>query len=974
MTSFFDEENIRSGFSNLPWQVHKFGGTSVANADCYRRVAKIVEEQLRLNVDNNPEHSENINGLVSGDMNNLNLVVVVSAMGGKPKTTDLLLDSVKFAAERNDDKVEEVLQSILMKHQICIDDLFVEEKDECSRLMKVIQQDISDIRDILKTVALMKWQAKRISELVSGYGELWSAQILTSLLSQRQSSSSLSKKKKQEFIYLDARRLITVDEDSKETHVDWKTSQEKLQSIYEAEMQTRKGDNFHFVMTGYVAVNTHGVSTTLQRDGSDYSAAIIGRLLLSNSICIWTDVDGVLSADPRRVPLAQVLPEVSYNEAMELAYFGAKVIHPKTMQPAIECDPQIPIYIRNTFNPAFRGSRIYTSSSSSLSRDHVVCGFSSIERMAMINVEGSGMIGVPGVSRRLFGTLERVGVNVVLISQASSEHSVTFATTCDMSTVAKSALEDEFRRELELGKITAIDVKEPCSIIAAVGDGMMKTAGCSGRFFSALGDAKINIVAIAQGSSERNISAVVKMEDSSRALRAVHAAFKLSHTTVRIGIVGVNEVGMSLLKLMETQRSFLKSTFDIDLQVCAVLPLKQETQDGIIVLVRDTDGRDDSITAGALEKATRLAESTNHASFVDENCAKLIEGGIDNLLEVIYKPECTNHVIFDCTSFESVGRVHANWLRANVDVVTANNTGLSGPKEQRDTISSAERMYGKESASYLREVTVGGGLPVLKTIRSLLQTGDKIRRIDGILSVSLSYIMFRISPPKDASSSSLYDKEFCNGAFAGDLLPLPTMDINTPCTLTKAIEEAIELGLMEADIMKDLNNEYTCRVLMVLARELGMDQGVEAYEIQDSSDKLFDFMMGGKVDVAGIPPNIDQRVKERVHAASTRGCVLRHVASIDVLSRKLDLKIVEVPDHHIFAISPPSCDCFRLFTKRHVNYPLIIQGPSAGVDSTASALLAELIHLMRGKTTPPSFSLSRTGSGAALRAVESDAL
>jgi bifunctional aspartokinase / homoserine dehydrogenase 1 len=994
MSSLLREDNLHRGFVNLPWQVHKFGGTSVANAECYTRVARIVEEQLFLkNLDSIRESTLDV-GIKSNNVVNqtdercsIRLAVVVSAIGGKPKTTDLLLDSVKFAAERNETQVDNVLNLILEKHRACLEGLFknciINADHEYNRLSAVVEKDICDIRDILKTVSLMKWQAQRISELVSGYGELWSAQILTALMNLRQqihwNRHAENGKSKidfnhnvHQFVYLDARRVITVDEDvSQNGAMVWDVSKQKLQQVFEDERQSREDRIFHFVMTGYVAVNTHGVSTTLQRDGSDYSAAIIGRLLVANSISIWTDVDGVLSADPRRVPLAQVLPEVSYNEAMELAYFGAKVIHPKTMQPAIECDPQIPIYIRNTFHSSFRGSRIYTSSASHMNRDQVVCGFSSIEHMAMINVEGSGMIGVPGVSRRLFGTLERAGVNVVLISQASSEHSVTFATTCEQSTVAKVALEDEFRRELEQRQISNIDVKEPCSIIAAVGDGMAKSAGCAGRFFSALGDAKINIVAIAQGCSERNISAVVKMEDSSRALRAVHSAFRLSHTTIRIGIVGMNDLGLSLLKLLETQRNSLKSTFDIDLQVCAIVPMIEECDDGIICLKNDKDGCTDSITVGAFHKAFGTKTEPSHASFLDETCAENSEGGAATLLGVIFRPECTNHVIFDCTNSESIGRFHAEWLRATIDVVTANNTGLSGPKEQRDQIVSAEKMFGKESASYLREVTVGGGLPVIKTLRSLLQTGDKVRRVDGILSVSLSYIMFRISPPQDASVSSQYDEEYCNGAFTGDLSPIPSSDVSKACSFTEAIKEALALGLMESDFSKDLNNDYTCRVLMVLARELGMDHGIETMELRERSDKLLDKILGGNVDYALLSPEVDQRVKERVDTARSRGCVLRHVASIDVLSRQIDIKIVEVPDHHIFAVTPPSCECFRFFTKRHLKYPLIIQGPSAGVDSTASALLAELLHLMRGKTTPTSVALSRTGSGAVLHSIDS---
>ena len=277
-----------------------------------------------------------------------------------------------------------------------------------------------------------------------------------------------------EFYYVDARRVIILDEDAiQHGTVCWDVSRTKLVDIYlEALNEVHPQSMVHIVMTGYVASNTHGVATTLQRDGSDYSAAILGKLLSSTQINIWTDVDGCLSADPRRVPGAYVIPDVSYNEAMELSYFGAKVIHPKTMQPAISANPQIPIYIRNTFNPSFRGTRIFvTSTTQSSDSEKCVCGFSSIEDMALINVEGTGMMGVPGVCNRLFGSLEKAGVNVVLISQASSEHTITFATRQEKAMVAKQVLHEEFHREIAANHISDIYVKQPCSIIAAVGDG-----------------------------------------------------------------------------------------------------------------------------------------------------------------------------------------------------------------------------------------------------------------------------------------------------------------------------------------------------------------------------------------------------------------------------------------------------------------------------------------------------------------------
>jgi aspartokinase/homoserine dehydrogenase 1 len=903
-----------------------------------------------------------------------NMAIVVSAMGGKPKVTDLLLNTVTVAAQRQNDQVEAYLNEIMVKHSSCLEQLFPPEEQQ--RLMTIIQRDMTDIRDILKTVALMKWQATRISELVSGYGEIWSAQILASLLQERQSNC--------EFCYLDARRVITVDEEAiQHGTICWEMSSEKLEQVYQEEREKRKSKyahlaeeeedwQLHFVITGYIATNTQGVATTLQRDGSDYSAAIMGRLLQSQHITIWTDVDGVLSADPRRVPSANVLQEVSYNEAMELAYFGAKVIHPKTMQPAISARPQIPIYIRNTFHSAFRGTRIYTSSTTHIDRDKCVCGFSSIEQMALINVEGSGLIGVPGAAKRLFGTLERIGVNVVLISQASSEHSITFATVEEQAQAAKEAIEEEFHKELAASRISNVDVQAPCSIIAAVGDGMSSTTGVSGRFFSALGDAQINVLAISQGCSERNISAVVKTEDSTRALRAVHAAFRLSHTTVRVGVVGMStELGNSLLKLLESQRSKQRDVLEIDLQVCAAIA--EGTSSKLVCLKHDSDGCVDSITTASYNQMTggsmMLGAAASDIVWFDEVNSKQVvhvtHDGLDKFLDHLFRKECPHHVIFDCTGDAHVGQLHASWLRAGINVVTANNTGLSTSRDQRDEIIAAEHARGKLSAQYLCGVTVGGALPVVSTLRNLLNSGDKIRRVDGILSVSLSFILFRVSPPPDIARCSEFDEVSSKGAFRGDLSMSPMSKVGKPCSFSQAVKEAVALGLMEENMKSDLNNEYTARVLMVLARELGLDRNVTTEEIQETSEKIVD-NVSADWDVDTIPPEVDRLIKDRVEAAAKRSCVIRHVSSVDVRERKIEIKIVEVPNNHIFAVTPPSCECVRFFTHRHRLYPLIIQGPSAGADSTASALLAELLHLMRGKVGARSGVLARTGSSAFL--------
>ncbi|KAL7577555.1 hypothetical protein ACA910_015085 [Epithemia clementina (nom. ined.)] len=1015
------EDDLHRGFDDKYWLVHKFGGTSVANANCFACVADIIESQAQVHNNNNNNGKLTSSNRVHDKP--LSLAVVVSAIGGKPKTTDLLLESVTLAAERQD--VESTLQQIIEKQQNCLDEMFADNMEEHDRLLKIIQKDVQNIADILRTVALMKWKASRISELVSGYGELWSTQILASYLQLRQNAremavaaaslveaatvspeddavvspdvldvSNNSNKTNNhyqdpsprhchhEFVYIDARRLIVVDEEAVQSGaIEWEVSQAKLKEVYDEEWDTLKKRSdqkytpsntiLHMVVTGYVASNTEGVATTLQRDGSDYSASIMGRLLQANAITIWTDVNGVLTADPRRVPHSQVVPEVSYNEAMELAYFGAKVIHPKTMQPAISAKPyQIPIYIRNTFEPSFPGTRIFTTSTRHFDLDRVVCGFSSVENMALINVEGSGLIGVIGVAKRLFGRLEENKINVTLISQASSEHTITFATVADKAAMAKATIEEEFHRELKANHISSVDVIAPCAIIAAVGDGMARTTGVSARFFSALGDAKINVLAVAQGSSERNISAVVLSQDSTRALRAVHAAFRLSHTTIRVGIVGMNDLGQSLLRLLDSQREALRTTFDLELQVCVIFPKTEKTKGDMVLITRDKDGGSESISSNDYELAMMSKEpkSANTSikkktSFTEKETAHWIASqGLGDLSKHLFRIDYANHVIFDCTNDEEAGQCHAQWLREGINVVSANNTGLSGPKEQRTEINAAEKALGKQSAQYLVGVTVGGALPIISTMRSLLQSGDRIRRVDGILSVSLSFIMFRISPPADFSACSLYDQEASKGAFRGDFVP----SIGKPCSFSEAVKEAIDLGLMEEDPTKDLNNEYTSRVLMILAGELGL-KNLELADIQNSSEKVVESMLDSEVDYHNLSPTIDEEVKKRVDAARSRGCVLRHVASINVKERRVEIKLVEVPDHHAFAVNPPSCECVRFFTQRHMAYPLTIQGPSAGADSTASALLAELLQMMRSKSSPRSVALSHSGSSSMLR-------
>lgn len=494
---------------------------------------------------------------------------------------------------------------------------------------------------------------------------------------------------------------------------------------------------------------------------------------------------------------------------------------------------------------------------------------------------------------------------------------------------------------------------------------MKDVTGVSGRFFTAVGDAMINVFAIAQGCSERNISAVVATSQSTRALRALHAAFRLSHTTVRVGVVGINDLGDSLLRLLQSQRRYLWNAFEIDLQVVTVAMDSHDTD----IFRLKNENSDESITLSAIQDATEsgLEKSEPKISFEGSASGEVVKsshGDLGPMMENLHRVDCAHHVIFDCTNDNEASAFHAEWLSGGVHVVTANVTGLSGSKEVREAISAAETARGKLSAQYLREVTVCGGLPVISTVRTLLSSGDKIRRVDGIMSVAMSYIMFRVSPPLEYARSGMFDVGCTKGAFQGDIGDEAA--VGKPCLFSQAVKEAVAMGLTEKDVYHDLSNEYASCVVMVLARELGLDRNVTKDEIQQKSEKVVDLPTGKVLDYSYFEGEIDKSISARVDAAAERGCVLRHVASVDVASGHCDIQIVEVPTSHVFAITPPSCECVRFFTHRHQPYPLVVQGPAAGADCTSSALLAELLGLMRSKIGPRAGILARTDSSAYL--------
>src|SRR5210317_772798 len=500
------------------WKIHKFGGSSLADAECFRRVAGIV-----LN------------------MSDTRLGVVVSAMGGM---TDALLHLTALA-ERDDDAFNTELDAIGERYAATARELL--SGDALVEVLDAWSADADDVRHVLRAVALVKSAPQRNRDVVAGYGEIWSARMLAALLGQESPQRGGT--------WVDARQVLIVHETELGPTVLWRESQTRFDDIVPANFEGIA------VITGFIASDQDGLQTTLGRNGSDYSAAIFAALSKAAELCIWTDVDGVMSADPTRVPDAQVIDRLSYNEAMELAYFGTEVIHPQTMGPVI--DNGIPVLIRNSHNPSHPGSRIGSKSE----QDDTIKGITAIGGMALVNLEGAGMIGVPGTADRLFRSLKDAGVSVTLISQASSEHSICIAVPEALAERAHQVVSAAFAEELESGQIHAVDVTDGQSIVAVVGDGMAGTPGIAAKFFGALGRAGINVRAIAQGSSERNISAVVDSDEATRALRAAHSGFYLSAKTVSIGLIGPGTVGSALLRQIEKEHARLESRFNIDLRV-----------------------------------------------------------------------------------------------------------------------------------------------------------------------------------------------------------------------------------------------------------------------------------------------------------------------------------------------------------------------------------------------------------------------
>ena len=699
--------------ASLPaWVVHKFGGSSVADADCFRRVAAILESQ--------PAGPQG---------------VVLSACKG---VTDALL-SLVTQAEAQDPAYRRGLEGLRARHAAIAEALLP--ADSARLYLAAFDRDSHDIEGILHTVQLTRSAARSVVDLIAGYGEIWSTRLFREYFGR-------ATRRPGEVRWVDAREVVVVEWGPLGPAVQWTESRERMQRLVPA------GFDGTLIITGFIASDRRGVQTTLGRNGSDFSGSIFGSLLDASVIHIWTDVDGVLSADPRRVPDAQVIDSLSYSEAMELAYFGAKVIHPQTMAPAV--GREIPIWIRNTFAPDHPATLICARPESKLA----VKGITTIENIALINLEGAGMIGVPGTAHRLFGALREEGVSVILISQGSSEHSICCDVPLEQAQRAADVVRGAFARELEGGQIQSVELDPDLAILAVVGDGMAGIPGIAGKVFEALGSAAVNVRAIAQGASERNISVVVPRKATTRALRAVHASFYLSPHTLSIGVIGPGTVGRVLLDQIASQTARLQRDFKLDLRVRGIL---------------------------ASKKMLLSEKGVNLSAWQDEFAAATTPTDLAKFVEHVGADYLPHRVIIDCTASSEVAKHYAAWLAAGIHVVTPNKKANSADLPSYRALHEARRAGGSH---YLYEATVGAGLPIIQTVRDLRETGDDVTSIEGIFSGTLAYLF------------NVYDgsREFSD-----------------------IVREAKQRGYTEPDPRDDLSGTDVARKLIILGREIGMD-------------------------------------------------------------------------------------------------------------------------------------------------------
>src|SRR5438093_6208224 len=692
-------------------KILKFGGSSLSTPATIRAVGAILSAARRRDP----------------------LVVVVSAFEG---VTNQLLECARLA-ERPDGNYEQAFERVARRHRTAVTQLISRGR---VRVRSQVDALLTELRDTLQGIHLLRHCPVRALDMTASFGERLSALIVAAYVNQKYPAT-----------FVDARDFVVTDDQFTHANVNFRRTNRATRRAFAGIARRFRGRVIP-VVTGFIGATEDGQTTTIGRNGSDYSAAIVGAAVDASGIEIWTDVDGVLSADPRVVPAAFVLPQMTYEEAMELSYFGARVLHSSSIAPAVA--RRIPILIKNTVNPDARGTLISRKAESDVT---LAKGITSVGELSLLTRRGPGMVGVPGVAGRVFRTLASRRVNVVLISQASSEHTICFGVRSVDAAAAVDAIQREFTFEFH-EQLMQVDVKGDQAILAVVGEGMKGRPGVAGKVFESLGRQNINISAIAQGASERNISCVIDAGEQVRALNAIHQGFFETKKRLALAMIGVGNVGSAVLRQLHQQRAYLLSKgFDV-----TVVGLANSRR-----FVADAGGIDLSSWRDGL-----------HASSAPMNAAAFARR--------IEEMELTNAALVDCTVGPTIVDAYPAFIEANLHIITPNKWANALPWRRYATLMA---MLQRRKRHFLFEANVGAGLPVVCTLRDLIAAGDEIVRIEGILSGTLSYLF-------------------------------NTFDASVP--FSALVRDAHRMGFTEPDPREDLSGQDVARKLLILERQIGL--------------------------------------------------------------------------------------------------------------------------------------------------------
>ncbi|WP_448139189.1 bifunctional aspartate kinase/homoserine dehydrogenase I [Sphingobacterium siyangense] len=812
-------------------KVLKFGGTSVGTVESLKAVLSIVKKSY--DAKEKP-------------------LVVLSAMSG---VTNLLTQLAEDAAEGK--SFSDGLKSLEDKHFTVVKELLaVKYQNPVFTKLKLF---FNEIEDLLQGIFALKELSNQSKDLILSYGERCSNYMVSKVMEQYIP----------ETLFVDASHYVKTDSNFGNAHLNEMLTEQLVKSLY-----ITHRDKLLFV-TGFIGSNENGRITTLGRGGSDYTAAIFGSILDATAIEIWTDVNGMLTADPRIVKKAFSLPVLSYTEAMELSYFGAKVIYPPTMIPAFL--KKIPIVIRNTFEPDFSGTVIqFDSGKTALP----IKGISSISDISVINLSGSGMIGKSGFSGRLFTLLAREQINVVLITQSSSEHSITFAVNPSDAKRAIQLIEVEFELEIQANKLVVPAIEENLSVLAIVGENMKKTPGMSGRLFAALGRNGINVRAIAQGSSEYNISVIIGKEDLAKALNAVHDAFFAElKKTLHVFNIGTGNIGATLFKQLENQHEFLLDKNDIEIKVVGISNSRK--------MLFNTEGVD--LNNWSDELAKNGTES-DLALFIDR-------------MKVLNLPNC---VFIDNTASKLPSTYYEDIFKSNISIVTCNKIANSGKYEQYKTLRDTAHRHGVD---FFYETNVGAGLPIVRVLKDLMLSGDRIVKIEAILSGTISYIFNNFK-----ADASFYD----------------------------VVKQAQELGYTEPDPRDDLGGIDFMRKMLILARDAGY--AVEAEDVDLGAILPPACLKADTVDSFYTELQQENEYFEAMKKkAANENKVIRYIGKLE--NGKVSIAIQFVDENHPFYALSGSDNIISFTTERYKERPLVVKGPGAGAEVTAAGVFADLVNV-----------------------------